>query len=595
MTVPLGCWRARCAAVLLAFACVAAAAQPAPIDAFFERYWQELQEQHPEWATFLGDHRRGDRLADVSAAARAARDAAARRWLADAQAWPREGLSEVQRISLELLIGKLQREVALQPFAGWRSLTIGSNGGLQTQLAELLSVTPVDGTARAEQLLARLAAVPQRMDDEIARLREGLALGWVPPREVLQRALLQIDRQLEPKAEDGPFFEPLRRLPAALPEAERAALRVRALAAVERDVLPALRRLRAFVADEYLPKAPAHGALSGYPEGARVYEMVVAEQTTTALSARQIHDIGLRELARLRAEMEGVMRGSGFKGRFADFIAFLETDPRFAYADADALIAHYRAIGARVEATLPTLFEVLPRAGWSVLPMPPHMSTDRAEYYQSPTADGTRGGVFFANALGWKRKRTWEAETLVAHEAVPGHHLQSARALELGALPQFRRHGFYTAYVEGWALYAETLGYELGLYRDPYARFGHLQWQAFRAARLVVDTGYHAFGWSRRRCIDFMVERTGVPRPFVESEVDRYASDPGQALAYMIGKLQFDALRDRARQRLGARFDIRRFHNSVLDQGMLPLDTLERVVDDWTESERGAQQATRGP
>jgi uncharacterized protein (DUF885 family) len=582
-------WPALLVAALLAVSCATASAQSASpsqrLADFFGRYWEDLQAQYPEWGTFLGDHRRGDRLTDASAAARAERDVVQRRWLAEAQAWPRDGLSATERVSLDLLIGDLQRNVALQPFTGWRSLSIGSNDGLQTQLAGLLTVTPVDSTARVEQLLARLAAVPKRMDDEIARLREGLALGWVPPREVLQRALVQIDRQLEAKAEEGPFFEPFRRLPGLLPADERAALREAGRAAVERHVLPAMRKLRAFVADEYLPKAPAHGALSSYPEGARVYDLVVAEQTTTALGAREIHDIGLRELARLRAAMEGVMRDTAFAGGFTQFIDFLESDPRFGYENADAMLAHFRAIGARIDTALPTQFAQLPRAGWGVQAMPPHMSADRAEYYQSPTEDGTRGGVFFANVLGWKKKRSWEAETLVAHEAVPGHHLQSARALELGALPRFRRYGFYTAYAEGWALYAEALGFDLGLYRDPYARFGHLQWQAFRAARLVVDTGYHALGWSRQRCIDFMVERTGVPRAFVESEVDRYASNPGQALAYMIGKLQFDALRDRARQRLGARFDVRRFHNAVLDQGTLPLDTLVRVVDDWIERE----------
>ena len=213
------------------------------------------------------------------------------------------------------------------------------------------------------------------------------------------------------------------------------------------------------------------------------------------------------------------------------------------------------------------------------------MAADRAEYYERPATDGARAGFFVANARGYARKRTWEAETLVAHEAVPGHHLQTARAIELRNLPEFRRNAFVTAYGEGWALYAETLGFELGLYTDPHNRFGHLQWQAFRAARLVVDTGLHAFGWSRQRAIDFMVERTGVGRDFVTSEVDRYLSNPGQALAYMIGKLKFDELRDRAKTKLGVRFDIRRFHNMLLDQGALPLDVLERLADEWIAAE----------
>jgi uncharacterized protein (DUF885 family) len=348
--------------------------------------------------------------------------------------------------------------------------------------------------------------------------------------------------------------------------------------------------LRAFIADEYRPKAAADGAMSSYPEGVRVYELLVREQTTTALAAREIHDIGLAELARLRGEMESVMREVKFEGDFNKFAAFLDQDPRFRYASADALMAHYRDIGKRLDAELPRLFAELPRAAWGVRPMPPHMGTDRAEYYQQPAQDGTRAGVFFANALGFAHKRTWEAETLTAHEAVPGHHLQIARALELRGLPEFRRNGFFTAYIEGWALYAETLGFELGLYSDPYNRFGHLQWQAFRAARLVVDTGLHAFGWSRQRAIDYMVERTGVAREFVVSEVDRYLSNPGQALAYMIGKLKFDELRARARAKLGNKFDLRRFHNMLLDQGALPLDVLDRLADEWIAAEAARPQ-----
>jgi uncharacterized protein (DUF885 family) len=287
------------------------------------------------------------------------------------------------------------------------------------------------------------------------------------------------------------------------------------------------------------------------------------------------------------------MREAAFDGDFAAFVAFLQTDPRFAYASAGALMTHYRDIGKRLDLELPRLFAELPRAPWGVREMPGHAGPEQAEYYQRPAQDGSRAGIFFANAATWASKRTWEAETLVAHEAVPGHHLQTARMLELAGLPAFRRSGFYTAYTEGWALYAETLGFELGLYQDPYARFGHLQWQAFRAARLVVDTGIHALGWPRQRAIDFMVERTGVRRSFVESEVDRYTSNPGQALSYMIGKLQFDALRDRAKQRLGPRFDLRRFHNAVLDQGMLPLDVLERVLDAWIDEEAARLSSAR--
>jgi uncharacterized protein (DUF885 family) len=569
------------------------AAEARKLHALFDRHWVYIARTFPEWSTFRGDHRFGDRLTDVSAAGRAAQDAQTRRWLAEARRIARHKLQQADRVSLDLFIADHERRVAMMRFAGYRSMSIQSNDGLQSDLAQLLSVTPVQTRGQVEQLLKRLAGVPRRMDDEIAHLREGLRLGWVPPREVLSRAIEQIDKQIAPPTEDGPFFAPMKALPATLPTAERDALQAAARQAIERDVVPAMRRLRAFIADDYMAKAPASGALSGYPDGARVYEQRVRDSTTTTLPARAVHDIGLRELSRIRAEMEAVMREVRFDGDFARFNSFLDTDPRFAYASADALLAHYRDVGKRIDAELPRLFAELPRAPWGVKAMPPHMGADRAEYYQGPAQDGSRGGFFFANALAWQKKRIWEAETLVAHEAVPGHHLQDARAVELRGLAEFRRNGFYTAYIEGWALYAEVLGFELGLYTDPYSRFGHLQWQAFRAARLVVDTGIHAFGWSRERAIDFMVERTGVPRDFVVAEVDRYTSDPAQALAYMIGKLKLDELRARATQKLGAKFDLRRFHNLLLDQGALPLDVLERLTDEWISDEQRKSRTRR--
>jgi uncharacterized protein (DUF885 family) len=309
--------------------------------------------------------------------------------------------------------------------------------------------------------------------------------------------------------------------------------------------------------------------------------MLVRHNTTTTLSAREIHAIGQRELARLRGEMEAVMKEVKFEGSFEQFVVFLNTDPRFYANTAEELLAGYREIAKRLDAEMPRLFAELPRAPYGIVAMPAHQG-NRAEYYQGPALDGSRAGFFFANVTALNSRPKWAMETLTAHEAAPGHHTQIARATELAGLPNFRRSGFgFTAFSEGWALYAETLGFDMGLYADPYSRYGHLQWQAFRAARLVVDTGLHSLGWSRQQAIDFMAERTGVNRAFVESEVDRYLSQPGQALAYTIGQLKIIELRDRARAKLGPRFDIRRFHNAVIDNGALPLSTLERLIDEW--------------
>jgi uncharacterized protein (DUF885 family) len=285
--------------------------------------------------------------------------------------------------------------------------------------------------------------------------------------------------------------------------------------------------------------------------------------------------------------MEAVMKETKFTGSFTEFVAFLDSDPRFFHKTAEAMLSGYRDIAKRLDAEIPKLFAELPRAPYGISPMPAHLG-NAAEYYNGPPQDGSRAGVFWANVVALNKRPIWGMETLVAHEAVPGHHLQSARAIELRGLPDFRRNGGYTAYAEGWGLYAETLGFDLGLYTDPYSRFGHLQWQAFRAARLIVDTGLHTMGWKRQQAIDFMVERTGVEREFVESEVDRYTSLPSQALSYMIGQLKIVELRDRAKNKLGARFDIRRFHNAVLDQGEVPLSTLETIIDEWIAAEAAA-------
>ncbi len=578
-------------ALLLAFGAGAAGVDPQQtraLHALFDRQWEDVSQRFPEGSTYRGEDRYNDRLSDESAEAIAAYDAQVRRWLDEARAIARDALAPTDRVSLDLFIGKMQRQVDEQAFPGYRSMYLGALGGAQSGFSELLKVTPVRDRRQVEQLLQRMAAYPRQLDQQIEAMRRGIALGWVASRDVLDRVVAQIDVQLMADLETGPFYAPFRAMGSDIPAPERAALQAEGRAAIERHVLPAMRRLRAFVVDEYRPKAPADGAMRNYPGGDRAYDMLVRQQTTTDLSVDEIHAIGQRELARIRAEMDGVMRQLKFEGDFAQFVRYLNTDPKFFHASPEALLAGYRDIAKRIDAEMPRLFAELPRAPYGVRAMPDFQGPDAAEYYDGPARDGSRAGYFNANTAGWRTRPIWRMATLTAHEAVPGHHLQIARATELRALPQFRRGGGYTAFVEGWAVYAETLGRDIGLYADPYSLFGHLQWQAFRAARLVVDTGIHRLGWTRQQAIDFMVERTGFERGFVTAEVDRYTSTPGQALGYMIGKLKIDALRDRAKALLGARFDLRRFHNAVIDQGALPLDTLDRLIDEWIATELAA-------
>ena len=551
------------------------------LHALFDARWEWSMKTFPEWATFVGDDRYGDRLGDASREAEVAIHAAARSDLAAAQSIRRESLSAKDRVSLDIFVLQLQEQLRFEPFVGFRTMSLGALSGFHTEFADLLGASPVAQRRDVEQMLARLAAYPKRVDQELMWLREGVRLRWVPPRAVLDRVLPAIDGQFSTEVDKSPFFEPFTKLGKDIPAAEQETLRSQARLAIKEQVEPALRRLRAFVVDEYLPAAPASGALGSYPGGAEVYAAQVQASTTTEQTPAQIHATGLREMARLRAEMEAVMKEVKFEGDFTAFARHLNTDPKFFHTSAEALLAGYRDIAKRIDPELPKLFAELPRAPYGVRAMPSHFSTDRAEYYTGPGLEGTRAGWFNANAQAYGKRPIWAMETLVAHEAVPGHHLQVARAVELGELPRFRRGGGYTVFSEGWALYAETLGFDLGLYKDPLSRFGHLQWQALRAARLVVDTGIHALGWSRQQAVDYMIERTGWEPNFVNSEVDRYYSWPAQALAYMTGELKIIELRDRTKAKLGERFDIRQFHRVVLDQGSVPLPVLERAVDGW--------------
>lgn len=546
----------------------------------FARYWEGTGRRHPEWATYRGDHRFGDRLTDVSFEAVAAADAQNRAWLAEARAVDAQALGDTDRVSREVFIHLLDGQRRMAAFEGWRSLRVGPLGGPQVDLANLLRTVPVDSDDEREQLLTRLAALPRRLEQEAAWLERGVQLGWVSPRPVLERVLRQFDDQLALPVREGPYFEPWRRLPSQLDAARRGAWQARGEAAVAQHVVPAMRALREVIAQRCLPKAPAAGGLSAYPGGEAVYAERVREMTTTSLSPRDIHDRGLAQLQALQAQMGQVQRQLGVAGGLKALFAHLDA-PTYRFADGEALLQAYRAVAKRLDAEMPRLFAELPRTSYGIRPMAPHLGAGAADNYQSPSLDGSRPGWYNANVLAFERRPRWALATLVAHETVPGHHLQSARAIELGSLPAFRRDAGYAAFGEGWALYAERLMDEIGFYESPEERFGYLRAQAMRAARLVVDTGLHAFGWSRERAIAFMTDEVGESEVFIAAEVDRYLSMPAQALAYMVGQLHILDLRERSRAALGARFDLRRFNNAVIDQGALPLDVLTQEIERW--------------
>ncbi|MCI0573446.1 MAG: DUF885 domain-containing protein, partial [Myxococcaceae bacterium] len=375
--------------------------------------------------------------------------------------------------------------------------------------------------------------------------------------------------------------------PSTIPEPERERLRREGAAAVREAVVPSLRRLFDFWVKEYFPKTRDAVGLSTLPDGEAWYAFNARRSTTTALTPEQIHQLGLSEVERIRAEMERVMRSTGFKGSLQEFFQYLRTDPRFFHTDKEALLAAYRDIAKRIDPELPKLFGTLPRLPYGVVPVPAYSEkTQTTAYYNSGSQRAGRPGYFFANTYELTSRPKWEMEALTVHEAVPGHHLQIALAQELEGVPEFRRHGGYTAFVEGWGLYSESLGPELGLYKDPYSRFGQLTYEMWRAVRLVVDTGMHAKGWTRQQAIDFFKANSSKPEHDITVEVDRYIVWPGQALAYKVGELKLKELRTWATRELGPRFDVRRFHDTVLLAGPLPLEVLEKRVREWVAREK---------
>jgi uncharacterized protein (DUF885 family) len=554
------------------------------LQALFDEAWDAEARAAPEWASLRGDLRFNDRLSDRSEAGLAARDAFAREMLARARQVDAATLNDTDRVSLALFVHRYQQDVAMQAFAGWRSLTLGTLGGAQSALASLARNVPANNEAQVRQWLARLAAYPARVDQEIAVLRRGLALGWVTAKPVLARAIAQIEGQLPEDVTRSPLYEPFARM--NVDAGARATLQAQGQAALREHFYPAQRRLMAVLKDELAPKAPDSGSLSVYPGGDKVYEALIQRHVTLPLGAGDIHATGLREVARIRAEMEKVRAEAGFDGDLAAFKKFLYSDPKFFNHSADELLDGYRAIAKRIDPELPKLFMQLPRSPYGIRGMPAYTGEGAADNYNGPALDGTTAGWFNANAIAFKRRPKWAMETLVAHETVPGHHLQISRQVELGELPNFRRQSQYSVFSEGWALYAETLGPQLGLFREPYTRFGFLQAQMFRAARLVVDTGLHAQGWTRDKAIAYMIEQTGHDATFMAAEVDRYLAQPGQALSYMMGKLKIQELRARAEAQLGAKFDQRRFHMAVIDQGAMPLPMLEQRINAWIASEK---------
>ncbi len=531
-----------------------------------------------------GTTRYDDRWPDISPEAQALRDAADAQALVELAAIPREALSAADQLTWDLFRIEYENRVAVARFHP-EYYELRAREGPQS-LNEVAENMPFEKTADYDTWLRRLAALPAFLDQYSDQLRRAVAGKRTQPRVIMERVLPQLQMQLVDKPEDSPFFERFRQYPDAVPEADRQRLTAEARRVIAEAVVPGYRRFTTVFHDVYLPACRETVGIWDTPDGRAFYANRARYHTTTDLTPQQIHEIGLKEVARNRAEMQAVIKEVGFKGTLQEFFQYLRTDPQFYYKTPDELFRAYVYTAKMIDPELPRLFGKLPRTPYGVRVIPATSAPNTtAAYYSGPSLDGRRPGYYYVNLYRPEARPKYEIEVLTSHEAVPGHHLQIALAQEQTDLPKFRRFYDVTAYVEGWALYSERLGYDLGLYKDPYSRFGQLTYDQWRAVRLVVDTGIHDMGWTRQQAIDYFMDNAAKTETDVVNEVDRYIAWPGQALAYKIGQLKILELRARAEAALGDRFDIRAFHDTILATGAVPLEIVERTVDDWIKAQ----------
>ena len=554
------------------------------LQALFDLVWRHAMEERPDVATFVGWPGHDDRLPDLSLDAVARRRTEAGAPLRALATIDRDTLEPGDQLSYDVFSWQQRSEAEAARFPA-EHLLLSQLEGPQTDLGLLLGSMPTSTPAHLANLLARLEAVPILVEQTIALLDEGRARGVTPPQVALRDVPAQVGAHLGDDPAASPLLVPFRQPGASLPAGEAAEARRVAEALVAARIVPAFRRLHHYLVDTYLPAARTTTALADLPDGREWYEERVRLHTTTELTPEEVHQIGLAEVARISRELGQAREAAGHRGSAEEFARHLRRDPRFFFETPEALLAAYRDIAKRIDPAVVRLFRRLPRLPFGVEPVPPEMAGSApAAFYLEGSLDGGRPGRFFVNTHDLASRPAWNMESLCLHEAVPGHHFQISLAQELDGVPEFRRRGMFTAYVEGWGLYSEHLGGELGMYQDPYQRFGALDTEMLRAVRLVVDTGMHALGWSRERAIEYFGRHSASPHHDVVVEIDRYLVLPGQALAYKMGELKLRELRAEAAEHLGDRFDVRDFHEVVLGQGALPLGVLEAQVRRWVGS-----------
>jgi len=573
-----------CLALLLCLgSIVTAAAGSTPADALhalFSRYWEAQLARNPESASRLGDDRYNGRWSDLSPSAIRASYDELRRFRAELATIDRDALTGPDQLNYDLFDRRLAETLDAEPFQPWL-LPLQQRNGPHTAhlIAERLRF---DSARDYEDWIARLEAFPTLIEQTLALMQEGVRQNILWARAPLERISAQLAAHLVDDPTTSPFYSPFLTMSNTIPMERAMVLQARASSAIATGVVPALRALQRYFEEEYLPASYDAAGIWQQSGGRDYYRYLTRRFTTTDMSPEAIHERGLAEVARIRAAMEDIRAQIGFTGTLPEFFDHLRMDPRYFYDSPEALLEGYRAISKRIDPEIVRVFRTLPRMPYGVVPIPAEIAPDTTTaYYARPAADGSRAGLYYVNLYKPETRPRWEMMALSIHEAVPGHHLQLALQQELGDMPAFRRYGGFTAFTEGWGLYSESLGDELGLYNDPLDKFGQLTYEMWRAVRLVVDTGMHFFEWDRQRAIDYFLANAPKTEQDVVNEIDRYITNPGQALAYKIGELKLQELRARAQQALGEHFNLGAFHDAVLLAGALPLDLLEQRVDAW--------------
>lgn len=556
-------------------------AKSAALHKIFEDYWEFVLQASPTFATYLGDHRYDDRLEDLSQEFYERRIAKAGEFLARLQAIPLDSLSSADSLNYDLFAREMQEQIEAAQFRPYL-LPLSQQEGPHIGLVELTTYHPFFTPTDYENYIKRLSLFPVQVEQILTNLREGLRTGIVPAKVTVEKIIPQIQAQVVAAPESSDLYQPVRKFSDAFSPDDKVRLTDELKNAIASGVIPAYRKLLDFVQREYLPKCRTEAGIWALPDGDQRYRFAVRHYTTTNLPPEEIFELGKKELARIQAEMKKIKEAAGFKGDLPAFIHYLRTDPKFHYPTADSLVAGFKAILRRMDAKLPLLFGKLPQAHYDFREIERFRAAAAPDaYYYPPPEDFSRPGYFYINTYKPESRPKYTMEALAYHEAVPGHHLQIAIQQELTDLPKFRRHGGYTAFVEGWGLYSEQLPKEVGMYQDPYSDFGRLTMEAWRAVRLVVDPGLHFFKWTREQAIEFFKANTALSEQNIVSEVERYIADPGQATAYKIGQLKIRELRAEAEKTLGPQFDVRAFHDELLSDGALPLAILEKKMQRW--------------